>query len=94
MKAAGKLVLMVSTFHLQVFILIFPQLLIVPDKMETTCIDEQNVGKSLFSQMKDTNTPTGNVEVNWLSKGQISKVKIGFFQLSVITVRVNVQSKG
>jgi len=52
MKAAGKLVLMVSTFHLQVFILIFPQLLIVPDKMEITRIDEQNVGKSLFSQMK------------------------------------------
>ena len=46
MKAAGKLV---STFHLQVFILIFPQLLIVPD---STCIDEQNVGKSLFSQTK------------------------------------------
>jgi len=38
--------------ELMVFILIFPQLLIVPDKMETTRIDEQNVGKSLFSQMK------------------------------------------
>ena len=49
-----------------------------------------------LARRRDTNTPTGNAKVNWLSKGQISKVKIGFFQLSVMIYidGVNVQSKG